>query len=88
MSQMMPDQQIPPQLAALLQGQQDPDANNPQDELGALQDVITDLHQLLPVLKDPSDVQIATQCLLGLAKIQQRLMSQQQGGPNGPQPQG
>jgi hypothetical protein len=83
----------PPGLAALIahaqaSGPGDADDKGPVRDggLGVLQDIITDFPRLLHALSDPADVQLATQALHILTKVQQALMSR--GGGNGPSPPG
>lgn len=53
-------------------------------ELAALQRVITDIHQLMVILRDPQAVAIVSQCLRQLAGLQKDMMQGAQQGPGGP----
>jgi len=55
------------------------DTPSGNDQLSALQQVITDLHQLITILTDPKSTQVATQALQMLMGIQTSLMGSQQG---------
>jgi hypothetical protein len=57
------------------------DTPGPDDQLGALQDVIQDLHTLVSILTDPQATQVASQCLTALTRVQATMMSAQQGSP-------
>jgi hypothetical protein len=48
-------------------------------ELAALQRVITDVHQLMAILRDPRATAVVAQCLKALTGIQQTMMQPQQG---------
>lgn len=50
-------------------------------ELAALQRVITDVHQLMAVLKDPKATNVVAQCLKALTGVQQEMMQPPAGGP-------
>ena len=52
-------------------------------ELAALQRVITDVHQLMAILRDPRATAVVAQCLKALTGIQQTMMQPPGGG--GPQ---
>ena len=69
-----------PSLADILgqagQGPQDTGDQSPTDELAALQEVITDLHELITILSDPKDTAIASQCLHALTKVQADMMNE------------
>lgn len=50
-------------------------------ELAALQRVITDVHQLMAILRDPRATAVVAQCLKALTGVQQQMMQPQGGGP-------
>ncbi len=81
----------PPGLAALIAHAQAGGQAGGQDSqdagLGMLQGIISDFPKLLHALSDPADVQMATQALHILTKVQQSLMGRQ-GASGGPSAQG
>ena len=60
-----------------------PPQDQGSDPLAALQDAIHAVAAAMASLPDPQDTQDAAQALLGLSKIQTRLMGQQSAAPQG-----